>query len=379
MSIVPIRSPELDAAEVSWFVPLCGDDFEFLGVADPALRSTWPYCRDVVTTADRLGYGNVLCPSSYVYGQDTLSFCAAVAPLLRQIQLLAAVRCGEVQPLMLARALATIDHMLDGRLTVNVISSDLPGEKLASGPRYARSREVVEILRQVWTRETVDFRGDFYRFEGVPTEPARPLQTNGGPLLYFGGYSPEAKALCAEHCDVYLMWPETEDRLAKHMEELSALAATHGRTLDFGLRVHVVVRETEDEARAAAKRLVSRLDDEIGRQLRERAQDATSLGVSKQAEMRDLSDDDGYAEPHLWTEIGRARSGCGAALVGDPDQIFEKLERYRAMGIRAFILSGYPAMSEADLFARHVLPRLPKASLPRVQGRIPARPAEGSH
>ena len=155
-------------------------------------------------TADRLGYRNVLCPSSYQVGQDTLSFVAGMAPLTGRINFLAAIRSGEVHPPMLARAIATLDHMLKGRLTLNIISSDLPGTKLDSALRYARSREVIEILRQSWTQEHIDFEGEFYQLD-LPTLPVRPYQQNGGPLLYFGGYSPDGVDLCAEHCDVYLM------------------------------------------------------------------------------------------------------------------------------------------------------------------------------
>ncbi|MEM8583524.1 MAG: LLM class flavin-dependent oxidoreductase, partial [Bacteroidota bacterium] len=147
--------------------------------------------------------------------------------------------------------------------------------------------------------------------------------------------------------------------------------ARHGREVDFGLRVHVIVRETEAEARQAARDLMSELDAELGTDIRNRAQDAKSLGVSRQADMRAQSDDDGFIEDHLWTGIGRARSGCGAAIVGDPDQVFEKLRHYHQMGIRAFILSGYPHREECELFGRYVLPRIKTCSLAEVLGRRP--------
>lgn len=355
-----IRSP-YSAPEVSWFAPLCDDDFEFLGVPDAAFSSTWEHCRDILLSADQLGFNNILCPSSYQAGQDTLTFASAVAPLARQISLLTAVRCGEVWPPMLARTIATLDHILKGRLTINIISSDLPGQSLDSPLRYARSREVIEILRQAWTQERIEFRGEFYSLD-LPAAPSKPFQ-KGGPLLYFGGYSPDALDLCARFCDVYLMWPETEERLAALMAEVSERAASYGRRVDFGLRTHAIVRETEAEARAHARRLVSRLDDAQGAEIRGRALDAKSLGVARQAQMREVSDLEGYAEPLMWTGIGRARSGCGAALVGDPDQIEAKLRRYVDMGIRAFILSGYPHRDECALFARHVLPRLQTGKL----------------
>ncbi|MGV0816941.1 LLM class flavin-dependent oxidoreductase [Martelella sp. AMO21009] len=371
MSVVPVTSAELNAAEVSWFSALCSDDYAYLGVPDGSLRSSFDHCSDIVKRAEGHGFRNILCPSSYQVGQDTLSFVAGCAPITEKINFLAAIRCGEMQPIMLARTVATLDHMLKGRLTLNVISSNFPGEEADSAYRYRRSHEVVEILRQAWTRDEINYDGEIYKFKNVTTEPARPYQQNGGPLLYFGGYSPDALELCGAQCDVYLMWPETKDQLAERMKAVHERAAAHGRTLDYGLRVHVIVRDTEKEAREYADHLVSKLDDEYGRLIRDRAHDAASLGVSHQARARELADQFGYVEPGLWTGIGRARSGCGAALVGSTDQVLSKLAEYREMGIRAFILSGYPHLDEADHFGTKVLPALETCSLPHVYGRVP--------
>ena len=370
MTIVPVTSADLDASEVSWFAALCSDDYAYLGVPDGALRSSWAHCSQIVQRAEANGFRNILCPSSYQVGQDTLSFVAGCAPITDKINLLAAVRCGEMQPIMLARTIATLDHMLEGRLTVNIISSDFPGEVADSAFRYQRSREVVEILKQAWTRDTIDYQGEVYQFSGVRTDPARPYQT-GGPLLYFGGYSPDALDLCGQHCDVYLMWPEPKEQIAQRMRDVNAVAERYGRTLDYGLRVHMIVRDTEAEAREYAEHLVSKLDDELGQMIRERALDSGSLGVSHQAKARALADKFGYVEPHLWTGVGRARSGCGAALVGSADQVLSEIEAYRKMGIRAFIFSGYPHMDECDHFGRLVMPALKTCSLPHAYGRVP--------
>jgi alkanesulfonate monooxygenase len=373
MSVVPVKSQDLDAAEVAWFAPLCSDDFRHLGVPEGELRSSWQNTSAIARRADQLGFRNILCPSSYQVGQDTLSFVAAMAPQLQQMSMLAAIRCGEVQPAMLARTVATLDHILKGRLTLNVISSDFPGETASSAYRYRRSWEVVEILKQAWTRDSIDYEGEIYTLKGLSTDPVRPYQINGGPLLYFGGYSPDALALCGAHCDVYLMWPAPEATLAEQMKAVHEQAAQRGRVLDYGLRVHVIVRDTEAEAREYAQELVSQLDDDIGRRIRERALDAGSLGVSLQARVRELADEEGYVEPGLWTGIGRARSGCGAALVGSVDQVMSKLERYQKMGIRAFVLSGYPHREECEHFGTKVLPHLKTCSLPEQYGRIPAQ------
>ena len=373
MTIVPITSPDLDAVEVSWFAALCSDDYQFLGVPDGDLRSSWAHCSSIVKEAESQGFRNILCPSSYQVGQDTLSFVAGCAPITDRINFLAAVRCGEMQPIMLARTIATLDHMLEGRLTVNIISSDFPGEKAESGFRYRRSREVVEILKQAWSRDTIDYKGEVYDFGGLTTDPARPYQT-GGPLLYFGGYSPDAVDLCGQHCDVYLMWPEPKEQIAERMKAAAAAAQRYGRTLDYGLRVHMIVRDTEAEAREYADFIVSKLDDEYGKLIRERAHDSISLGVSHQARARELADQFGYVERHLWTGIGRARSGCGAAIVGSTDQVLSELEAYQKMGIRAFILSGYPHHEECRHFGSRVLPQMKTIQLNEAYGRKPARP-----
>ena len=371
MTIVPITSPDLDAVEVSWFSALCSDDYQFLGQPDGSLRSSWDHCSTIVKTAEEHGFRNILCPSSYQVGQDTLSFVAGCAPITDRINMLAAVRCGEMQPIMLARTIATLDHMMHGRLTVNIISSDFPGEKADSAFRYQRSREVVEILKQAWTQDEINYQGEVYNFQGLTTDPAKPYQT-GGPLLYFGGYSPAALELCGQHCDVYLMWPEPKEQIAERMKAVNAVAERYNRTLDYGLRVHVIVRDTEAEAKEYADYIVSKLDDEHGRKIRERALDSTSLGVSHQATNRDIADESGYVEPHLWTGVGRARSGCGAAIVGSADQVLSELEAYQKMGIRAFILSGYPHIDECKQFGTKVLPNMKTCSLPHAYGRVPS-------
>ncbi len=374
MSVVPIRGDGLAGAEIAWFAPLCSDDYRHLGVPEGDLRSSWENTSRIALKAEKLGFRNILCPSSYQVGQDTLTFASAMAPLTSKINLLAAIRCGELHPAMLARTVATLDHILKGRLTLNVISSDFPGEQADSEYRYQRSWEVVEILKQAWTQDEINYEGKIYKLKGLNTDPVRPYQQNGGPLLYFGGYSPPALELCGAHCDVYLMWPEPKDVLAQRLRDAHERAAKYGRTLDYGLRIHMIVRDTEAEAREYARELVSKLDDDKGREIRARALDASSLGVSLQARNRALADIEGYVEPHLWTGIGRARSGCGAAIVGSVDQVLSEIHEYEKMGIRAFIFSGYPHLQECEIFGSKVLPQLKTISLAQEYGRIPASP-----
>lgn len=346
--------------EVGWFADLCGGDTEWLGVLDPIRGGTFEHCRNIVLTADALGFNNILLPTSYTEGQEVLTFAGAVAPMVKQINLLTAVRTGEIHPPMLARHLSTLDQILGGRLTVNIINSALPGSEEPPARRFSRCREVITILRQCWTRERIEFEGEHY-FVDLPSAPARPVQS-GGPLLYFGGLSEESKALCAEQCDVYLMWPDTEKGLYDTMVSVRDRARALGRTIDFGLRIHVIVRETDAEAREYAARLMSRFDVVEGERLKHRTQDARSVGVVRQDDLRSQTNDD-YIEEDLWFGIGRARSGCGAAIVGSSATVLNRLNRYLDMGIRAFVLSGYPLIEEAYHVARHVLPHLPRCSL----------------
>jgi len=349
--------------EVAWFAALCDDDYEHLGVPDPSLASSWEHCRDIAVAADRNGFDSILLPSGYALGIDSTAFAAAIAALVERIQPLLAVRMGELVVPQLARQLASIDEMLGGRLLVNVISSDLPGETLASEARYQRTLEVMGALRTLLGGEVLDVHGRFVDLELDPPRIAGDRRRC--PPFYFGGLSPPAREVAAQAADVYLMWPDTLPAVAAIVDDLASRARAHGRTLRFGYRAHVIVRETEAEARAAARELVSRLDPDSGSAIRDRSLDTTSVGVARQGELRDDADDEGFVEENLWTGIGRARSGAGAAIVGDPDQVRAKLDAYRALGVDAFILSGYPHQRECDRFARLVLDDYPHAPLHR--------------
>ena len=342
--------------EVSWFSALCDDDYEFLGAPDEALKSSFEHCRNIVLTAENGGFDNILLPSGYQLGIDSTAFAAAMAPLTRTIRMLLAVRVGEAWPPQLARQLATLDRMMHGRLNVNIISSEMPGETLGSAPRYDRTVELMLILKTLLNGQPLDHQGEFWKLK---LDPPRITTVSGKcPPLYFGGLSPDAREAAAKAADVYLMWPDTMPAVREIIADMTKRAAAHGRTLKFGYRCHVIVRETEDEARAYASRLLSKLDAETGDAIRAKSLDSQSVGVQRQAQLREAAGSEGFVEDNLWTGIGRARSGCGAAIVGTPDQVLAKLKAYRNEGIEAFILSGYPHAAECDLFARHVLPHL---------------------
>ncbi len=356
-------------AEISWFNDIIGGDTEYLGILDNTRRSNFEHCRDITLEAEKLGFSNILYPTAYTVGQDVWTITSALAPLTEKITFLAAVRTGEVHPPMLARAIASLDHALKGRLILNIINSDLPGTRENPDFRYQRCTEVIEILKQGWTQDRIQHKGEIYQFD-MPSDPVKPYQ-NGGPLLYFGGTSDGSREVCAKHCDVFLMWPESEEAMYATMQDMTARAAKYGRKIDFGLRIHVVARETQAEARAYAKKLISKFDEKRAAEIRARGEDSRSLGVIRQDEFRKTADEDGYTEEILWTTIGKVFSGCGSGLVGSADQIVAKLNRYMDMGFRAFVFSGFPLIEEANYFAKLVLPHLPNVSMPRLNNRIP--------
>ncbi|MEO6125136.1 MAG: LLM class flavin-dependent oxidoreductase [Ilumatobacteraceae bacterium] len=342
-----------NAFEISWFAPSCLGDTARLGVTDPSRLATFTYNRHVIVTADRLGFRNVLIPSSFVPGMDPWIVAAAIGPTLGSARLLPAVRVGEFDPPMFARAATSLQSAMNGRLTINIISSELAGETLDSASRYRRTAEAMDLLRRFWTSDHVLFDGEFWQYD-LPTAATH---TSTPPPMYFGGTSEHARDVAARFADCYLMWVETVDSIAELVADMSARAAAYGRTLSFGLRSHVIVRESEHIARAAASELISELDPVAGRRLRQASHDHQSVGVQRQDALRAAAGEDGFAEESLWTGIGVARSGVGAAVLGDPGQVEAKLRAYAEVGIDAFILSGYPLDDEAERFARLVLPR----------------------
>ena len=248
--------------EVAWFAALCDDDYEFLGVADPALQSSWDHCRDIVLRAEANGFDNVLLPSGYALGMDATAFAAAIAVETSRIKLLLAVRLGELVVPQLARQIATLQQIAGGRLVINAISSDVPGETLSSEARYQRTTESLAVLRTLLRGERADFDGEYVTAH--VDAPRIAVDHPHNPVVYFGGLSEAARQCAAESCDVYLMWPDTTERMRAVMREMNDRAAAFGRTLRYGWRSHVIVRGTEAQARAAATRLLSRLDVQDG-------------------------------------------------------------------------------------------------------------------
>lgn len=355
-----IRTKE-KVAEVSWFVDMTDGDTEFLGERDPNRASSFNHCLNILKTAEHNGFKAALCPTAYDTGLEPMAFALAAQSHTNNISPVVAVRMGEVYPTTLAKQIVTLDDVSGGRFIINAISSDFPGQKVSAVERYERTGEILDILIQGWENDRIDFRGNYYNIQ-LDSKPVK-CKYNQRPLIYFGGISPEAKEIAARYADVYLMWPEKIEMMRDTIQEVAELAAKYGRVIDFGLRIHVIVRDTEEEAKAYAKRLVSKLDDEAGLAIRSKHQDAASYGVFRQDELRKNADSEGYIEPLVWSSVGKVFSGCGSALVGSGEQIQQKLHDYMDIGFRAFIHSGFPLIEEANYYGKLVLPHLPVVSL----------------
>jgi alkanesulfonate monooxygenase len=348
-------------AEFSWFSDMSDGDTEYLGVRDTTRASTYEHCLEILQTAERNGLKGTLLPTAYDTGLDPLAFALAAQTQTKTIKPIVALRMGEIYPTTLSRQLATLDKVSKGRFIINAISSDFPGQKIPAQVRYDRTGEILEILIQGWERNEINFDGEYYNVHLDATPAKCPYSKR--PLIYFGGISPEAKEIAAKYADVYLMWPEKKEMMRETIEEVSELAYKHGREIDFGLRIHMIARETEQEARAYSKKLLSKLNEQEAFNIRARHQDAASYGVVRQDELRKNADSEGFIEPLVWSYVGKVFSGCGSALVGSGEQVTQKLHEYMDIGFRAFIHSGFPLIDECNYFGKLVLPNVPNVSL----------------
>ena len=355
-----IKTPE-QVAEISWFCDMSDGDTAYLGERDKTRASTYEHCLDILQTADRNGFKAALLPTAYDTGMDPLAFGTAAQPFTQNINTIVALRMGEIYPTTLSRMLSTLDQASKGRFIINAISSDYPSRKESSKVRYNRTSEILDILIQGWEQEEIHFDGEYYQFH-LDAAPAK-TKYNQRPLIYFGGISKEAKEVAAKYADVYLMWPEKKEMMQQTIEEVSELAYKHGRVIDFGLRMHMIVRETENEARAYSKKLISKLEEREVLNIRARHQDASSYGVFRQDELRKQADSEGFIEPLVWSYVGKIFSGCGSALVGSGEQVASKLHEYMDIGFRTFIHSGFPLIEEANYFGKLVMPKMNVVSL----------------
>lgn len=349
------------SVDIFWFLPTSGDT-RYLGKSDSGRAPTNAYLRQIAVTAEELGYDGLLIPTGSSC-LDPWVTASSLAPVTRRIKLLVALRTSAGGPTLIARQAATLDQALNGRLLLNVVPGGDATELAADGifldhdERYAAAAEFLTVWRDLLAGKTVDFNGDY-----IHVEHARnyfPPVQRPHPPLYFGGSSPAAHELAAEHVDAYLTWGEPPAAVAEKFIDVQRRAKRHGRKLKLGVRLHVIVRETNDEAWAAAEKLISKLDDDDIRRAQEHYAQMDSVGQRRMAELHGGRRDKLEISPNLWAGIGLVRGGAGTALVGDPQTVAARLQEYIDAGADSFVLSGYPHLEESIRFAELVFPLLP--------------------
>lgn len=363
--------------KVHWFLPTGGDSRDVLPTGEHAHRRapSPAYLAEVARACDDLGFDAVLTPCG-TGCEDAWISTASLIPLTRQLKFLVAFRPGLLSPTLAAQMASTYQRMSGGRLLINIVIGAEPAELARFGDhspkdeRYERAGEFLEIMSGAWADEPMDFSGEHYRVEAATTRTA----PSPRPEIYFGGASPAAEAVAARHVDVYLAWGETPDMIGERLDRMRRLAAESGRPdsrpLRFGIRFHAISRDTEDEAWAEAARLMSGIDPEAVRAARIDFAATQSEGQRRMAEMSAVGGD-GVPEdprvlevyPNLWSGVGLVRGGAGTALVGSHEQVADRIEQYRELGIEEFILSGYPHLEEAYRCGEGLLPELRRRKL----------------
>lgn len=353
-----------DNINVFWFLPTHGDG-RYLGTTEGGRPVDLPYLQQVALAADNLGYYGVLIPTGKSC-EDSWLIASALAPITRKLRYLVAVRPGLQPPTLAARMAATLDRLSEGRLLINVVTGGDPVENKGDGiflnhaDRYKVTREFLDVYSRLMKGEKVDYHGEHIRVEGA--EVLFPPVQQEGPPLYFGGSSDEAIDVAANQIDTYLTWGEPVEQVAEKLAVVRQRAEARGRTLDYGIRLHVIVRETEEEAWAAADRLIAHLDEETIAAAQKIFARMDSAGQARMSALHGGNRDSLRIGPNLWAGVGLVRGGAGTALVGNPQQVAERIREYQALGIKNFIFSGYPHLEEAHRFAELVMPLLPLAS-----------------
>ncbi len=370
----PAASPAPQAAEkanVLWFLPTHGDG-RYLGTTLGARDVTLDYMAQVAKAADDCGYYGMLLPTGRSC-EDSWVIASSLVPLTKRLRFLVAIRPGLQSPTLTARMTATLDRISNGRLLINVVTGGDPAENKGDGiflshdKRYAVTDEFLEIYTRLLAGESFDYKG-----EHLSVEDSRilfPPVQHPHPPLYFGGSSPAGEAVAARRIDKYLTWGEPPAAVAEKVARMRGLAAAQGREMSFGIRLHVIVRETNEEAWAEATKLIEHVDDATIAEAQKAFARMDSVGQNRMAALHGGRRDKLEVSPNLWAGVGLVRGGAGTALVGDPDTVAERMREYMAIGIDSFIMSGYPHLEEAYRFAELVLPRLPLAEgtiAPRV-------------
>ncbi|MEH2156772.1 FMNH2-dependent alkanesulfonate monooxygenase [Nostoc sp.] len=352
--------------ELFWFIPTHGDG-RYLGTATGGRAATYPYLRQIAQAVDHLGYTGALLPTGRSC-EDAWIIASSLITVTQQMRFLVAIRPGLSSPGMAARMAATLDRVSNGRLLINVVTGGDPVELAGDGvhlnhtARYELTDEFLSIWRAIMTGDEANFSGEYFQIKGGKLL-FPPVQTPYPPL-WFGGSSPIAQQIAANHIDGYLTWGEPPQQVAEKINAVRKLAAEQGRTLRFGIRLHILVRETESEAWDAANDLIKYVDEEAIAKAQKVYARLDSVGQRRMTQLHSGSREGLEVSPNLWAGAGLVRGGAGTALVGDADTVTARILEYAELGIETFILSGYPHLEEAYRVAELLFPRLPLQNLP---------------
>ncbi|MFW3372093.1 FMNH2-dependent alkanesulfonate monooxygenase [Aliarcobacter butzleri] len=366
------------ALNIFWFIPTFGDS-QYLGEKTGSRIIDFNYSKQIAVAADNLGFDGVLIPTGRLC-EDPWVVASSLIGATQNLKFLVALRPGLLQPSLAARMTATLDRFSNGRVAINLVAggdkTELEGDGLYQNPeeRYEAAAEFVDVWRDIlkssYKKELVNFDGKFYKTTNAKL--LYPPVQKPTPPLFFGGSSNEARELAAQKVDLYITWGERPQDVKEKIEDLKKRASKYGRTLRFGVRLHVIVRETEEEAWSVAEKLISKLDDEIIQQHHKVLEKRESIGQKRMTALTNggkaRTREELEISPNLWAGIGLAREGCATALVGSPQIIVERITEYADMGVDTFVFSGYPHLEEAYKFAELVFPLLPN----RVKDKLSA-------
>lgn len=347
----------------SWFIPIDGDGMH-LGTIAPERPPSFDYLKTVVQTAERQGFYSLLIPTRFVNGlfdegaplMETWTTAAALAAVTQRIRFLIAIRPGFIAAGLLAKMVATLDQISQGRVDINIVPGGIQhdferfGVDIDHDGRYDQAEELMQACRALWQGGVTDFSGTYITLRGARCSPT----PYGTPRFYQGGASPRAEALAARQAEVYLFWIEPADRLAERIERVRAQYHACGRQPQFGLRTHLVVHDDPDTAWEMADALIATADPDVLRQ--RQAITAGTPMTGQQVQATQVAEH--RVGPHLWNGLSTVRVNCGTAIVGTPEQVTDDLLSYWELGIDEFILSGFPHVEECEHVSQQIIPLL---------------------
>jgi alkanesulfonate monooxygenase len=353
--------------KVHWFLPTYGDGRQLVGgghgvpvgSAGGVRPASLGYLTQIARAAEGLGFEAALTPTG-MWCEDAWLTTAMLSQTTERLKFLVAFRPGMLTPTLAAQMASTYQRHTGGRLLLNVVTGGEPteqrgyGDFLSKDERYARGGEFLHVVRALWRGETVDFTGEHIRVEGAALERV----PDPVPPIYFGGSSPAAGDVAAEHADVYLTWGEPPEQVAEKIAWVRKLAADRGREVRFGIRLHVIARDTSEAAWAEARRLLDALDPAAIEAVQAGLARSESEGQRRMRALHGGSAERLEVSPNLWAGIGLVRGGAGTALVGSHTEVADRIAEYHALGIDEFILSGHPHLEEAYWVGEGVLPVL---------------------